>query len=40
MCYRPEMGQWVLVLDGVQVLARLRKWINVYPDFGHVGPEK
>ena len=40
MCSRPGMGQWVLVLDGVQGLARLRMWRKVYPEFGQVGPEK
>jgi hypothetical protein len=34
------MGQWVPVLDGVQVVARLRMWLKVYPEFGQVGPEK
>ncbi len=44
-------GQWVLVLDGVLTAAgstlgkkgmvtRLRKWLKVYPEFGHDGPEK
>ncbi len=44
-------GQWVLVLDGVltavgstpgkkMMVTRLRKWLRVYPEFGHGGPEK
>ncbi len=47
----PGRGQWVLVLDGVLTAAgstpgnkgmetRLRKWLKVYPEFGHGGPEK
>ncbi len=40
MCCRTGMGQWVLVLEGVQVLARLRMWLKLYPEFGHVGLEK
>ncbi len=34
------MGQWVLVLGGVQVLARMRMWIKVGQDFGMIGQKK
>jgi hypothetical protein len=41
----------VLVLDGVltavgsppgkkEMVTRLKKWLRVYPEFGHSGPEK
>ncbi len=34
------MGQWVPVLGGVQVLARMRMWIRVGQDFGMMGQKK
>jgi hypothetical protein len=34
------MGQWVLVLEGLQVLARMRMWIKVGQDSGMRGQKK